>query len=528
MINKKRQFTVLLLLIFASITIVDYSLVINNPKVINGIKENEQMIHRELKMSSLIEYWNISWDNGADEEGNGIAIEESTGNIYVAGDNGTLGDDVILLKYNNNGEYLWNVTWDSGRTDYVTDMELDSNGNIYVCGISGDSYGDMDVLLVKFNSSGGYEWNKTYDRGGLHDTATALEINDEDLIYIVGDTYEPDESILLLQYNSTGHFQWESVFSGNEMQYSADLVLDSMNNIYVTGTNASATASNDLLVIKFNSSGGHIWNKTWGEYGKTDQGFGIALDSNNSVYATGFTKSYGANDYDVIVVKYDSNGNWKWNDTWGYSTHDEARCIATDSQDNIYVCGYSLYSNVSILQYSTSGDLVWSKTWANNSIYQYFWEDITFDSIDNLYITGRNITSMAGDYDVFTAKLSVDFPARFSLTADCGAIDDDGIFNLNWTLAPRAVNYSIYRYNSYISEINGSLTLIVNQTQALSHPFNGYTNGTYYFKGLAFNNFGSSTSNCINVTVLIPPSEPSESPGSFNLSSNAGKPDDDG
>ena len=94
-----------------------------------------------------------------------------------------------------------------------------------------------------------------------------------------------------------------------------------------------------------------------------------------------------------------------------------------------------------------------------------------------------------------------------------------------WTSSSRANNYSIFQYSSYITDINGSLTILANETNSLSLPLSGFSNGTYYFRGVAFNDFGNHTSNCIKIIVEISPPTP---PGSFVLSSNAGTPDDDG
>ena len=510
MIVKKKIGNIFLLLCLTSIGIINFNLFINNPIEINKIQYKDESIYDKLKIS-LIENWNISWDDGYNEYGHGIAVEESTGNIYVTGHNDDSGDtDVILIKYNSNGDYLWNVTWDSGRDDYVNDIKLDSNGHIYVTGSCGDSYGDMDVLLLKFNSSGGYKWDEIYDRGGLHDGASALEIDNEDLIYVVGTTFTSDQAMLLLQYNSTGDLQWESIFNGIEMQAGDDLVLDSMKNIYVAGVNGSAAASNDLLVVKFNSSGNHIWNRTWGQYGYTDQGLGVTLDSKNNVYVTGHTKSYGAIDYDYVVVKYDNNGNWQWNHTWGHKTWDEGKGIAVDSRDNIYICGFSAFSNVSLLKYSASGDLIWDKTWANNSVYQYWWLDIVIDSLDNIYITGYNRTGTSGAYDLFAAKFSIEYippPGSFNLNSNAGTPDNDGNFTLTWTSSSGANNYSIYQYSSFITEINDSLTLLEEEIDALSLPLTGYSNGSYHFIVVAFNNFGNTTSNNLKIDIEIPPDE---------------------
>jgi hypothetical protein len=102
-------------------------------------------------------------------------------------------------------------------------------------------------------------------------------------------------------------------------------------------------------------------------------------------------------------------------------------------------------------------------------------------------------------------------PGNFVLSSNAGTPDDNGAFDLTWTSAAGATNYSIYRYSSYITEINGSLTLLGDGITDLSLALSGYINGTYYFIVVAHNDYGDTLSNCIDVVVEIPP-EPEPTP----------------
>jgi len=104
-------------------------------------------------------------------------------------------------------------------------------------------------------------------------------------------------------------------------------------------------------------------------------------------------------------------------------------------------------------------------------------------------------------------------PGSFSLTSDAGAPDDDGIFTLTWDAANGAVNYSVYRHTSFITEINGSLTTLATGITNLSRLLTGYSNGAYYFIVVAYNAQGDTLSNCHTVIVEIPPEEPSDGDG---------------
>ena len=89
-----------------------------------------------------------------------------------------------------------------------------------------------------------------------------------------------------------------------------------------------------------------------------------------------------------------------------------------------------------------------------------------------------------------------------ALSSNAETPDNDGTFDLNWTASSGANNYSVYRHSSYITEINGSLTLLADEIIDLTLGLSGYTDGRYYFIVVARNNYGDTFSNCISVTVL--------------------------
>ncbi|MHA2281564.1 MAG: ABC transporter substrate-binding protein [Promethearchaeota archaeon] len=113
-------------------------------------------------------------------------------------------------------------------------------------------------------------------------------------------------------------------------------------------------------------------------------------------------------------------------------------------------------------------------------------------------------------------------PGDFSLSSDADDPDPDGTFNLIWTNSEGADNYSIYIHNNLITEINGSTTLLKDQTAISPSPISELPSGEYYFVVGANNGTGHSFSNCINITVQYPP------PGDFTLTSDAENPDSNG
>ena len=114
-------------------------------------------------------------------------------------------------------------------------------------------------------------------------------------------------------------------------------------------------------------------------------------------------------------------------------------------------------------------------------------------------------------------------PGSFTLSSTADSPDTDGNFDLTWTSSSGADNYSVYMDDSYITQIDGSLTLLADQDATSPYPITGLTSGTYYFIVVAYNETGYTLSDCLQVTVSM-----TEPPGPFTLTSTAGSPDTDG
>jgi len=95
-------------------------------------------------------------------------------------------------------------------------------------------------------------------------------------------------------------------------------------------------------------------------------------------------------------------------------------------------------------------------------------------------------------------------PGDIALSSDAGTPDINGNFNLIWNVSIGADNYSIYRYNDPITQINGSLVLIADQVATSPFPISGLIDGEYYFVVVAHNQSGDTISNNVHVTVSKP------------------------
>jgi len=155
--------------------------------------------------------------------------------------------------------------------------------------------------------------------------------------------------------------------------------------------------------------------------------------------------------------------------------------------------------------FNMSGSMNW-----DSAPPEFYANYVTFDNLTNsmIYKMEPNMffkgimSAMSYEY--------INIPGDFTLTSTADDPDDDGDFDLTWTASSLANTYTIYQYDKFITEINGSLTILAAGVTDLTYSLSGYTNGTYYFIVVAVNSYGETLSNCIQIVVEIPPSEAGE------------------
>ena len=122
--------------------------------------------------SSGTKQWTKQLGSSVRDSANGITID-SSGNIYVTGmtfggldwNTSAGANDLFVIKYNSSGTRQWTKQLGSASTDAANGVATDSSGNVYVAGVTyggldGNSKGNSDLFVVKYNSSGTKQWTK--------------------------------------------------------------------------------------------------------------------------------------------------------------------------------------------------------------------------------------------------------------------------------------------------------------------------------------------------------------------------------
>lgn len=118
------------------------------------------------------------------------------------------------------------------------------------------------------------------------------------------DDKENKNIVPLLSASNSVAIEWDLTWGGISPDYGRGVAVDSYDNVYLAGrTESFGAGSYDMVLVKYDSSGVQQWNRIWGGSG-WDSGYGVAVDSSDSVYLAGHTSSFGAGFWDMVLVKF--------------------------------------------------------------------------------------------------------------------------------------------------------------------------------------------------------------------------------
>ena len=196
-------------------------------------------------------------------------------------------NDYVIIKYLPDGKVSWQRSFDgylNGRhlDDVLKDMVVDDEGSIYVTGFSSRMSNNMDMVTIKYDSSGIQKWLSNY--GGIMDFMAlpfSMTIDDFGNTYITASTYlyeKKSEPCVILKYDTEGKELWKRNYHPKDeyISYSNEILYNN-NYLYITGGD---------YTLKYNLNGDLIWNIDIGGYvwDNDKSGSSMKIDEHGFIY----------------------------------------------------------------------------------------------------------------------------------------------------------------------------------------------------------------------------------------------------
>ncbi|MBC8172497.1 MAG: T9SS type A sorting domain-containing protein [Chitinophagales bacterium] len=284
--------------------------------------------------------------------------------------------DYWVVKLNAEGDMIWDKSFGGSSYDYLMYLASTTDGGFIAAGSSDSQISDdkseepmglFDVWIIKCDASGNIEWENTIGGTGNESANTILQTIDGGFIAggysrsgISGDKTEAGNGgsdYWVVKLDAGGNIEWDATFGGT-MDEGITSISPTPDGGYMlggsSGSDISADKSEniigdwDIWIVKINSEGEKEWDNTIGGT-KEDRLNSIIPTSDNNYLIASLSES-GSNfdktenrigGYDYWIIKMDQDGNIIWDKTIGGSASEFMKTAKETSEGDYILFGHS-------------------------------------------------------------------------------------------------------------------------------------------------------------------------------------------
>jgi hypothetical protein len=325
---------------------------------------------------------------------------DASGNIFVTGYfQGTVdfgggpltatGRDIFVLKLDPSGTLLWSKHFAGSSQAFAYALATNASGNVLLTGyfegtidfgggaLTSVSATDPDVFVLELDATGQHVWSRRFGATG-QDFGTGLAVDTAGNVLLTGFSSNggidfgggalTGNGVFVAKLDASGGHVWSKLFNQQNIGVTG-LATDGAGSVFLTGTFGQSVnfgggallsfGGVDVFLVKFNSSGTHVWSKNFGGandavlagQGRGGQyGMAVATDPGGNVIITGYFDSpvdFGGGPLavsgasDVFVAKFNGAGSLLWGERFGDASNNPqtGTSVATDAAAHVFVAG---------------------------------------------------------------------------------------------------------------------------------------------------------------------------------------------
>jgi hypothetical protein len=238
--------------------------------------------------------WNLTW--AASSFDPNVMVSDSNDDIIIAG-TATSGEITLVKLDVVDGTKNWERNYSDATDNFtVYDMTIDSSDNIYIL-----SEGPNGPLIIKYNSSGTFQWDKEISTS--YTTPCGILIHSDGDVVVA---YSSSSNTIILKFDqSTFSIAWQKSVGNDFSRFRFVLVEDGGNGISAIGTTSTTVNEDKASIVKLTSAGALSGSKRWGNgpYSSNRNALGFKVDSTNIGYFV-FDSSFDGIDLNIVNTSF--------------------------------------------------------------------------------------------------------------------------------------------------------------------------------------------------------------------------------
>ena len=234
---------------------------------------------------------------------------------------------LYAVKTDSVGDTLWTTQFGSAYSGARGAVETPDQEYILCGHINHGEEKSADVYLAKLNSSGDTIWTKTYGTTLTESARTIIPTSDSN--YLVGAW--SDLGTWLLKIDDEGEILWETLIESEISGYCYEIHETADSGFIVTGDGDQAA-----FLMKTDKNGVLEWSKN---YGNTMIGRSVEVSHDGGYIISSITNTYGDSDGDILLIKTDESGDVIWSKLFGGLDYDNPARVTQAVDSSIWVIG---------------------------------------------------------------------------------------------------------------------------------------------------------------------------------------------
>ncbi len=282
--------------------------------------------------------------------------------------------DICVTRMNAKGDMKWRLWLGGAKEDDGKAITRAADGSIMVLGSTkslAKNY-DRDLYVAKVSLEGKLVWEQSIG-GDRDEFAGGIAGTDDGGVLVVGDSESFGngyKDIYIAKLDKDGKVVSSRTIGGKKEDSAKALTRTRDGNMVMVGHRELQSAGDtDFFVMKLDQNGKKIWAKTYG--GDDPDGLlGVTATVDGGIVATGKTRSYGSEQSDLSVMKFDNTGKLIWHKIYGFKYYEYGNAVATTRDGGFVLVGgtntlgkgdHSVY----VLALNKVGELIWSHVYGD-------------------------------------------------------------------------------------------------------------------------------------------------------------------
>ncbi len=419
-------------------------------------------------------------------------VEAPNGDLLVAGHTNSFGaagwSDMWVMRLTASGDTLWTKLYRGMQTEQAVQLLTVASGGFLILGFTFSDTYYKDYSLIRINDFGDTLWTKNYGMSNaVEDPYSIIKTNDGGYLITGSQAVFPLASdVFILKVDSNGNVIWNKTYGGNENDLGFDAEETSDGGFILCGHYSQADLDFDHYLIRTNNLGDTLWTKTYDSSPYGDWARSIEVTDEGGYLIMGYPESFGPTETGITLFKTDNNGQLNWAKTYIPEEGCFNSLAMTQTSDQRYIFLATTYSNA-----NSSYDFMLTKTHENGLTGGCIDSNLTFIATSCPAMVSNATIMTSTDWQVFgTTTLTGNIVLSDSVL--CASLVDIPVENLSTQkieLYPNPITNYLYFESEHtihklgVYDASGNLLLeFQNPNQADQLNFQSIPTGVYFIQ----------------------------------------------